>query len=260
MNKLKETNANVHILWTGGWDSTYRMVELSRTSYTIQPIYVYGDGRISEKNEIKAMEKILNKLKKHSKTTAEFLPVKYINKSDIVDNNTITEAYETILKKCKIGSQHEWLARLAYECPGLEIGTEKAPLEVSNILKAINLNGRLIKNDVGEGYVLDTKNATNEGRLIFGNLIFPIVDKTGKEMRDNIEKWGYEDIMRNVWVCHNPFFNQPCGFCHPCELKIETGMDFVLSPSAIKRYYRVKNKKILKLFYKVLRKLSNIIT
>lgn len=32
---------NVDILWTGGWDSTYRMIEFSRTTNIVQPIYLW---------------------------------------------------------------------------------------------------------------------------------------------------------------------------------------------------------------------------
>lgn len=49
----------VNILWTGGWDSSYRMVELSRRLVQVQPIYVYGEGRASEKYEIRAMNRII---------------------------------------------------------------------------------------------------------------------------------------------------------------------------------------------------------
>ena len=56
-------NKTIKILWTGGWDSTYRIIELSRRPVNIQPIYVYGDGRISENYERTAMQKILSELK-----------------------------------------------------------------------------------------------------------------------------------------------------------------------------------------------------
>ena len=32
----------VNILWTGGWDSTYRMIELSRFQNTVNPIYIFA--------------------------------------------------------------------------------------------------------------------------------------------------------------------------------------------------------------------------
>ncbi|GFZ91626.1 hypothetical protein GCM10010978_32650 [Compostibacillus humi] len=239
----------INILWTGGWDSTYRIVELSRRVCVVQPIYVYGDNRLSEKYEINAMYKILKELRKKPSTKAEFLPIKFINKKDIPANQEITNAYNIIAKNTNLGSQHEWLARLAYSYPGLELGTEASPLSISNILKAINQYGKLIKDKSGEGYILDPVESSNEGILVLGNFKFPIIKKTGKDMKKDIQSWGYEDVMKNVWVCHTPLYGKPCGLCHPCELKIETGMSFLLTRSAVKRY-RNSKKPFFRYLYK----------
>ncbi|MCM3722100.1 hypothetical protein [Solibacillus isronensis] len=247
-------NNVVRILWTGGWDSTYRIVELSRQLCTVQPIYVYGDGRHSEQFEIKAMRKILLELSRRKETRATILPIEFIDKKSIPSNQEVTKAFEQIANTTRLGTQHEWLARLALLNPGLELGTESAPLEVSNILTAINKYGKLKKDENGDGFILDSSRSNKEVMLVLGNFKFPIINKAGHDMKSNIQKWGYEDIMKNVWVCHAPIFGKPCGFCHPCELKIETGMDFLLTKSALKRYAR-RNKKIF-ILNKIERRIS----
>lgn len=253
---LPTDDNTVHILWTGGWDSTYRMVELSRRPCTVQPIYVYGDNRLSENYEYKAMKRILFELKKKKETQATFLPIKFIDKKNIPKNPEITKAYKEISKTTKLGSQHEWLARLAFCYPGLELGTEAAPLEVSNILKAINKYGKLIKDKESDGYILDPNNSSKEGLLVLGNFKFPIITKTGTDMKTNIYSWNCEDIMKNVWVCHTPLlFGKPCGLCHPCELKIQTKMEFLLTESAVNRYNN-RNKKLFRYIYAIARKIS----
>jgi hypothetical protein len=63
MKQKENPKKTIRILWTGGWDSTYRIIELSRQPVAIQPIYVYGDGRVSEPFERRAMQKILTQLK-----------------------------------------------------------------------------------------------------------------------------------------------------------------------------------------------------
>ena len=50
------------ILWTGGWDSTFRVIELSRKNVVIQPIYVLDSGRKSTDYELKAIDKIIQDL------------------------------------------------------------------------------------------------------------------------------------------------------------------------------------------------------
>lgn len=50
-----ERNEPVYILWTGGWDSTFRVVELSLKNQTIQPLYCVDKNRKSIDKEIEAM-------------------------------------------------------------------------------------------------------------------------------------------------------------------------------------------------------------
>ena len=56
-------NEPINVLWTGGWDSTYRMVELSRRNVTIQPIYCCDPGRQSLEKEKETIERIRKALK-----------------------------------------------------------------------------------------------------------------------------------------------------------------------------------------------------
>lgn len=233
---MKKDKPTVYILWTGGWDSSYRMVELARKNVIVQPLYVYGDGRVSEQYEIRAMHLILKKLKSKKETRAELKPVRFTSKHEILPNKEITFAYNSIAKETGLGSQHEWLARLAYMYPGLELGTESAPLELSRILTAINNYGDLKYDQETATYILDKDKSSNELSLVLGNFRYPIIKKTGSDMLKQIIEWNYEDVMENVWVCHTPIFGKPCGTCHPCELKIETGMGFLMSHGSLKRY------------------------
>lgn len=53
----------VNLLWTGGWDSTFRLLELlEHTGQTIQPHYIVDPGRPSFKLEMKQMAEIRGKL------------------------------------------------------------------------------------------------------------------------------------------------------------------------------------------------------
>lgn len=243
-------NKTIKILWTGGWDSTYRIIELSRRPVNIQPIYVYGDGRISENYERTAMQKILSELKNLKETKATFLPINFIKKSSIPLNQEITDAYNLIKSETNLGSQHEWLARLAYVYPGMEIGTESGSPETSRIIATIYKYGEIIKEVDGDCYILDPKKSSKEVMLVLGNFKFPIIDKTELEMKRNIEMWGYKEVMKNIWFCHTPFYGKPCGLCHPCEVKIQSGMEFLLPKSALKRFKR-KNVTLYKLIYKL---------
>lgn len=59
---MNNENEVCKILWTGGWDSTYRIVELFREQIQIQPIYCCDPSRGSIQREIETMENIRNTL------------------------------------------------------------------------------------------------------------------------------------------------------------------------------------------------------
>ena len=70
----------IKILWTGGWDSTFRVIELSRKNVVIQPIYVLDSGRKSTDYELKAIDKIIQDLNKRDETKAKINAIKIKSK------------------------------------------------------------------------------------------------------------------------------------------------------------------------------------
>jgi len=210
----------------------------------VQPIYIYGEGRFSENYEINAMEKVLEKLGEKTETKATILPINFIHFNSIKKDQSISQAYKNIVKKDPLGGQYEWLPFLALDYTNLEIGVEKTPPEQSKVINVIQKHGKMYYNKEKDTYLVDKEKSTDDLSLLFENLSFPIIEKSGQDMRDNIIRWGYEDVMKNAWMCFTPIFGKPCGTCHPCKLKIETNMEFLLAPSSIKRYENRDNKLI----------------
>ena len=224
----------VNIFWTGGWDSTYRMIELSILEVNVQPIYVVDPERGSVKFELSAMEKILLALNERTETKASFLPILMIDLKDITQDEGVSKAYMHIRESVKLGSQYEWLGWLALQYPGVEIGIEKPYGEFSGCITAIEKFGKFKYDE--DAMIVDQDASSDECNKLFGNMRFPIADKTEKEMIENIKNWGYEDVMKNLWFCHAPIKEQPCGMCRPCQQKMECGMEFLLPQKAQKRY------------------------
>ncbi|MBQ7216912.1 MAG: hypothetical protein IJS39_13115 [Synergistaceae bacterium] len=224
----------VRIFWTGGWDSTYRLVELSRMPVTVEPVYCIDKERRSLEIERAAMSKILAALQAKPETKANFLPVKQIDIDTLPENQDITDAYKTICKTVRLGSQYEWLAKTALTYPGIETGNEKPNGEFSGCSAAIDQFGKLIH--VNDTWKIDPEKSSPELRLLFENISFPIIMTTELEMRQNIHDWGYDDVMSNIWFCYTPINGKPCGKCRPCEQKMECGMEWLLPPEAHKRY------------------------
>jgi 7-cyano-7-deazaguanine synthase len=180
------------------------------------------------------MKKIIIALNKHEKTRAQINDIKVINVEDVPENQEITDAFGRICSDVKLGTQYEWLSRLSQYYPMIEVGVEKPFGEYSGCNAAIEQGGALIQHE--NTWILDKKVSSKDLNLVFGNMSFPIIKLTEKEMADNIVSWGYEDVMKMIWFCHSPLHGEICGICRPCQQKMECGMEWLLPISAQKRY------------------------
>ena len=114
----------VEILWTGGYDSTFRVVQLSHYPIKIKPYYL-SDNRKSESYELNAIEKITELLKRKDDTKCQFLPLTIVSMSERIDGEHITQSYNKLLEKEFFGSQYDWLGRFAQEHKGIELSIHK---------------------------------------------------------------------------------------------------------------------------------------
>jgi len=243
----------VEILWTGGFDSTFRVVQLSRLDVEIQPYYI-SDNRKSEKNELKAISDITALLEKHDHTHCKFRPLIYVDKTSWAADEEITKTYEKMLETDFFGSQYDWLARFAKEHKGIELSVHQD----DKAILLINKYGKLKKahNEIsGETYVLDQENSTADICTLFGHFHFPLAQYTKLDMKDYYLKNGYAAVMDKTWFCHSPINNKPCGMCNPCKYTIEEGMPERFSRAAILRY-RLKSSKFMELAMRKLRQLK----
>ncbi len=235
--------ADIFILWTGGWDSTFRLIQIQK-EYTdepivVQPVYISGAGRKSEAIEIDAMNEMLPMLRNLGKN--KIMDIQIVDLDSIPKNENITEAYNKTVKKLWLGVQYDWIARLAIVYPGIEIGIEKPNGEYGGCSEAIATQGALIYRD--RKYFLDKDKSTEDCRLLFGNLSFPIFEITETEMIEKVHEWKCEEIMRHIWFCHAPIDGKPCGYCRPCQQKMECHMEWLIPESGQKRYRFFKRAK-----------------
>jgi 7-cyano-7-deazaguanine synthase len=227
----------VYILWTGGWDSTYRVVELSRLCVIIQPVYILDESRHSYERELKSIDTITRLLMDKEETLASFLPLIIVNKTDIPENKHISDTVTMLREKYQWGVQHDWISRIALEYPGIELCVEKIVGEFSPTRNIINAHGSVTMGT--HGYIV-TDDSDEVLKTVLGNITLPIFETTETQMVENIKSWGYESIMENIWFCHNPINGKPCGLCVPCHTKWDNGMRFLLPADAIRRANRVE--------------------
>ena len=238
MNKMN-TEKKQFVFWTGGWDSTYCLIALSREERIIQPIYVHDPGRKSSPLEFDAMREITDLLVKKRETRAIICPTIAVERNDIEKNSEITDAYNRIKSIDNLGSQYEWLARLALKYPRIAIGADKPNGELGRTGNLVERNGGKLILSEGE-WVVDKDASSEDCSLVLGGFSYPIIHTTELEMKKNVREWGYEDVMSRIWFCHKPIKGKACGFCRPCQIKMGSGMSFLLPASGRMRYRMYK--------------------
>ena len=230
-------NHIIKVLWTGGYDSTYRMVELSGQDVIIQPFYLSDKHRRSEKFELNAIREISGDIEKHPGTRCRILPLITQKTSDLVQDREIVEAYNRLRDISYIGPQYIWLAEFAKSIKGLELCVETDD-STRGATWCLRKNGKLKKIIDGDlvYWILDEEKSSRDVMTVFGSLHFPIIEITKLDMLENYYRMGFSETMKKTWFCHTPVHGEPCGVCSPCRQAIKAGLAFRVPPAGMERH------------------------
>ena len=204
-----------HVLWTGGWDSTFRIVELlTQTDAVIQPHYILNPERDSAELEMRTMEKLRRLLyEKVPDAKRRLSPTLVTNMHDVPDDPRVMEALERLRSQRHVGLQNDYLARYAQYVVSqpLELCVERS----DSASEA--MTGRLLRSP-GDGLAqYHLKDGDDDLATVFRWFRFPLAARDKYQMRDQARRWGMAAIMAKTWFCHRPVFGHyPCGTCRPC--------------------------------------------
>jgi hypothetical protein len=206
-----------NLLWTGGWDSTFRLLQsLIIQRNTVQPHYILDVHRHSLRNELLAMHLIKTEVFKKFPFTRELLlPTILTIKTEINISDETKRAFKDLPEIP--GTQYLWISSYC-EISGisnLELGIEK-DLEgqrfnfIIKHLKKISREGQTV-------FILDEKYKETPFYRLFHHYVFPLADISREEMLEIAIKYEFVSIMNLTWFCHTPLSNgEPCGVCIPC--------------------------------------------
>lgn len=239
---MQDQTEPINLFWTGGWDSTFRLLQLIVVfRKKVQPYYIIDPERKSIQNERQTRKKIREELLNKFPFSANLLlPVKTELLTRIKPNKEIFQAYKRIIEKDKIGIQYEWLSRYCYEhgVSNMEICFETSIHPEDNIIKRVFGPIVKVEDDCGDHYILDSKYKSTDAYLVFSNFKLVIFDYTKLEMQEESKKEGFFNILKHTWFCHSPTKNnKPCGKCHPCKTVHREGLGWRLPFSAKLRYH-----------------------
>ena len=219
-------NRIVHILWTGGLDSTFRIVELSRKRCVIQPHYVIVN-RKNIRNELKAISEITRILNSDKRTIAEIRPVETFAKYDLEEYPDIQSAWEVLREKKDFKSQqYPLFTRYARQKElKLEMGIQFS--KSGTVAKVVDESYLIDCPDDDDVMMIDPEKGSHEWAsfTLFKDFRFPksLYHKTKREEIEELKRLGYDKVLKKVWTCFRPVLGMPCGHCFACQSAIYEG-------------------------------------
>ena len=222
-----------NLLWTGGFDSTFRLCQLSREDCVIQPIYLKIKERLAVKYELEAQQKILRFLdEKGHKAT--ILPVKVVDMSPYMNDIDTHSAFERMCADDRIGGQYVPMASFVNHfgyCELCQEGYVNSPGALTRML----MNGVVFKYDEMGNRFIDKSKSDKDKVIIFGNYYFPILDINNLQMIDMLKKWGLYGVISLVRFCMSDT-EESCGYCVCCLNKASISKEvFKFSKEALRQ-------------------------
>ncbi|MCJ7695153.1 MAG: hypothetical protein MUO40_06965 [Anaerolineaceae bacterium] len=227
--KSRSGRTLVNLLWSGGWDSTFRLLQLVlKEKEVVQPYYLIDSKRESLWNEIKARREIQDRLVSEYPYTKELiLPTIYYSVGDIELDEEITRAYNVYRSLKEVDYQYSWIALF---CKQFNINDMELCIEARNSNLVLPPPQRLVFSSflvlvesIFEVVIAEEFKDTVV-QTLFRFFRFPIRGYTRKAMEEFAEREGWRDYLYMTWFCHYPVRGRyPCGTCNPCKLVIKKG-------------------------------------
>jgi hypothetical protein len=222
-------NNNVaEVLWTGGWDSTYRLLELLLVQRrAVQPRYIIDTGRPSTINEIKTIAKIRHQIVgDHPELEVLIRPLLISLASDVKQSKDLKKWHDDLSAgNSQFPIQYHWLAEYARtnNIEGMELSVEKKPGGI--LYELLKGNVSEVRSHADSYYVVKTDPKPDSLRL-FSAFRFPVLETDKPAMQRLAVAHGFDSYLNMTWFCHRPISGRPCGTCSPCRDTADAGLAY----------------------------------
>lgn len=212
--------APVHVLWTGGWDSTFRVLDLAlRQGACVQPHYVVDGGRASAAYEMRAVDAIREAANARGAEPRIRAPQRVSLEAIPVPEST-RRTYDTLSRGFGIAPQNAYLMAYAERSGilSLELGTHRHD------------NAHALATPDGAARAAGDDELFRCRERFLARFAFPLLDLTKVDMLEAARRAGFDDLMELTWFCHLPTSSgRPCGFCRPCRWTVAEGLPYRVS-------------------------------
>lgn len=232
-------NEPVKIFWTGGLDSTYRVLQLALAeNKEVQPYYLVDFTRRSfpiELDTIKSLSKEINKRKRN------VLPLIVFISDEIPNDENVYKSFEATKKHTRFGSQYRYLANF---CSFMNINQ----IEVGMQIHSVNYNDNdFFITDKDKKLILNENSSSYPVMKFFK---YPIINLSKHDMLKQADNYGFLDLLEMTWFCHKPVGKKPCGICPACKDAIHQNRELKFARlkflRKVKRYLAAKIKALSK--------------
>lgn len=211
---MKDVRHN--LLWTGGWDSTFRLCELVLVECAVvQPIYMLDD-RAQRSIELTAVRELWHDVRERAIEPERLRrPAIYQwSKRDDPPRELRAAYNEMVARYDGLGGQYLKLAALIEELGLRDVELCWARGEVKEPL----VQRLYVDIDARDYSLTDTAEA-----VLFGRFVPATLRYTKADMRQLAEEHGFIDILRRTWFCESPVGSAACGRCGPCQRASQSG-------------------------------------
>jgi hypothetical protein len=221
---MPRPDETTQLLWTGGWDSTFRLLDLVLVQdIPVQPFYVLDTARRSSIIELETMQRIRRSIADLSPAKAQLVrPSTIVSIHDIAPDPAVTARYMRLKARSFLGEQYDWLARFVgqFDLRGLELCVhvdDKAHAWLAGHVEEVQ------RSDRSSYWILRPENGADDLSL-FAAFRFPLLTLTKTDMQRIAAERGFLHIMEQTWFCFTPVRGRPCGVCNPCHYTIQEGL------------------------------------
>ena len=201
----------VRLLWTAGFDSTYRLLELMQAGRTVQPYYVIDRDRRSYPIELQRIAELRRLIAARYPEPARLRPVAITLRDDLSIEPDLQEAWDTLARQTHIGTQYLWLAQFCRDA-GFPDGSVELcmpridPPHPLQLIKFEDLDAEELRLQPGARRCCS---ASTPGRP--ATRARPTCGRPPSSAASR-------DILQRSWFCHTPVGSEPCGHCGPCRI------------------------------------------
>jgi len=215
-----------HIFWTGGYDSTWRILQaLLVDKHVVLPIYLGGtidnfDGKLKRRSanfELSAMQSIRDEVERSFPSASARLQ-QLVVVEDVFPGKEVADA----MNKLKANDMVR-RSRCQYGACAQLTCTIRTPVDVSVVEGDFLWHSLLphLECQDDEWLVSDEALEQMPELSIFRWLRFPLVKYSKESMLEEATRMGFDHLLQKTWTCWYPLQNgDPCGRCDMCKHRI----------------------------------------